>query len=189
MNNYNSNTTDNQKEQLVEVDEKDNVIGPISREECHNQTRKPWHRTTHIYLFDNKGNLYFTQRSVKKDTAAGLWTISAGGHLRWGKTPEETAEREILEELKVKADLELIDKLTVDYGTEREVISIFSGVTNEKPRINEEEVQQIKSFPLKEVIEKFNSGEFKLSGGSTHSFQHLIGTGVLKDYRDKYLSN
>lgn len=124
-NNYNKNTTDNQQELLVEVDENDNVIGAVTREECHNQTRKPWHRTTHIYLFNKKGDLYLSQRSLTKDTAAGLWTVSSGGHIEYGSTPEKTAKKELLEELEILVDLELIDKCSVDYATEKEIISIF----------------------------------------------------------------
>lgn len=41
MRNYNPQTSDNQNELLYEVDEFDNVIGPVSRNECHNESRKP----------------------------------------------------------------------------------------------------------------------------------------------------
>lgn len=185
---YNANTTDNQKELLVEVDENDNVIGSVLREICHNQTRKPWHRTTHIYLFDTSGNLYLTQRSMKKDTAAGLWTVSAGGHVSWGSTPEETATREVYEELTLEVVLESLGKVAVDFGTEREVISIFTGVAEKTPKINEEEVQQIKSFQLEEITAQFIAKEFRLSGGSNHTFRHLINTGALSDFRDRFIA-
>ena len=184
MGSYNLRTTDDQQEMLIEVNEDDEIVGPVARIECHNQTRNPWHRSTHIYLFNENGELYLTQRSLKKDTAAGLWTVSAGGHVQWGSTPQKTAVKELSEELHIRADLKLVDKISIDYKTEREIISIFLGSTSDIPNINEEEVSQIQSFPLEEIINKFELGAFRLSGGSNHTFRHLIDTGVLVKYRN-----
>ena len=181
---YNPNSTDNQKELFVEVDENDNVIGPVSRRECHNETKKPWHRSVHVYLFDHKGEIYFTQRSMKKDTAPGQWTVAVGGHVSWGETPEEAAKKECQQELSIKPPIKQIGKLTIDYRTEREVIYIFAGVTSDTPKINPEEVEQIRSFPFDKIVDKFKAGEFELSGGSTHTFKHLIETGLLAKYEE-----
>lgn len=46
---------------------------------------------------------------------------------------------------------------------------------------------QIKAFNFNDLVKKFLSGEFDLSGGSRNSFKHLIKTGDLRDYRRKYL--
>jgi len=190
MQNYNPNTTDPQEEQLIEVDENDKIIGPVARKVCHNETRKPWHRSTHAYLFNEKGELYFTQRSLSKDTAPGEWTISAGGHVNWGESYEECVKNELKEELDLEANLDLIDTFTIDYGSEREIIALFAGVTEKKPTINTEETERIKTFELEDIIGKFQAGEFKLSGGSTHTFTRLIETGILKKFwEEKFIMN
>ncbi|PIZ59321.1 hypothetical protein COY20_02005 [Candidatus Shapirobacteria bacterium CG_4_10_14_0_2_um_filter_40_12] len=186
--NYNPQNTDRKNEFLCEVDKNDNLIGPVTREECHNETRKPWHRSTHAYLFDENGNLYLSQRSFSKDTAAGQWTVSAGGHVKFGTTPEATINKELEEELGVKVNLELIDKLIIDYGSEREVLYIFAGITGDKPRFNPNEVNQIKLFDFNTIINDFNSGKFDLSGGSRDTFKHIIKTGTLTKFREKILS-
>ncbi len=183
--NYNANTTDSQDEQFIEVTENDEVIGPVARRECHNETRKPWHRSVHIYLFNEDGKVYFTQRSLSKDTAPGEWTVSAAGHVNFGQEYVDTAKTELKEELNIETELTQIDKLKVDYGTEREYIAIFTGITSQIPQINTQELQQIKAIELDQMIEDFTAGRFPLSGGSNHTFKHIIETGSLKDFEYK----
>jgi len=185
--NYNKNTTDDQTETLIEVTKDDKILGPVRRQECHNETRKPWHRSVHIYLFKPNGDLFLSQRSLTKDTAPGEWTISAGGYVNWGETYNECAKNELYEELKLKIDLEVIDKLTIDYGSEREIIKIFAGVTECCEYFKKNEICQIKAFKYDEVIHDFCKGRFDLSGGSRDSFKHVIRTGSLAKYRKKLL--
>jgi len=59
-NNYNKRSTDDPEERLIEVTQNDRIIGKVSRVECHNESRKPWHRSTHIYLFSPDELFYFT---------------------------------------------------------------------------------------------------------------------------------
>jgi len=187
--NYNSNTTDSQDEMLIEVTRDDKVIGPVSRYECHKEIRKPWHRSTHIYLFRPNGDLFLSQRSLTKDTAPGEWSVSAGGHVDWGETYKECAENELYEELKLKLNLEFIDKLTVDYGSEREIIQIYSGVTEKCKYYKKDEMQQVKAFEFEKVITDFCDGRFDLSGGSRDSFKHVVKTGSLRKFRNKMIKN
>jgi isopentenyldiphosphate isomerase/phosphoglycolate phosphatase-like HAD superfamily hydrolase len=182
--NYNAASSDKSGEMLTEVTQDDLVIGPVSRKECHNETRKPWHRGTHVYLFDSHGNLYLSQRSYSKDTAPGQWTVSAGGHVKFGMSYEENVQSEINEELGLDTHPEMIDKLVIDYGSEREIIAIFAGVANEMPQINKEEVEQVKLFNYEEVISDFLNEKFDLSGGSRDSFRHVIESGSLSAFRN-----
>jgi isopentenyldiphosphate isomerase len=185
--NYNPRNTDRKNEFLCEVDENDNLIGPVTREECHNETRKPWHRSTHAYLLDQNGDLFLSQRSFSKDTAAGMWTISAGGHVKFGDTPEATINKELEEELGIKTNLELIDKLIIDYGSEKEILYIFAGTTGDKLRFNPNEINQIKLFNFDTITNNFISGKFDLSGGSRDTFKHILKTGTLAKFRQKIL--
>jgi isopentenyl-diphosphate Delta-isomerase len=178
------------EEYLIETDAADNVIGPVPRKICHNRTRRPWHRSTHAYLFDKEGRLLLTQRSASKDTAPLCWTISAGGHVTWGSDYERTVINEAQEELGLTiTDLELSEIIHIDYDTEsseREHLAIFMGIVSGTPRINREEVEQIKAFDLKDIITRFTSGEFDLSGGSRDSFKHIIANGTLQKYYDRH---
>lgn len=179
--NYNSTTKDNQSEMLTEVTQDDEVIGPVDRKECHNETRKPWHRGVHVYLFSKEGKLYLTQRSLHKDTAAGLWTVSASGHVKYGKDYKETILKEIREELGITAEVEYLDKIIIDYGSEREVLVVYVGITDKKPHINKTEVMKIEEFDYFEITNKFLKGEFDLSGGSRNTFKAILENGKLEN--------
>lgn len=184
MKNYNPKTTDRGGELLMEVDKNDRIIGSVTRKECHNETRRPWHRSTHAYLFDKKGLIYLSKRSSTKDTGAGMWTVSAGGHIVFGQTAEDTIHREIHEELGVTAKLKQIDKLIIDYGSEREIVYIFAGTVEGDFKYNKKEVEMVKGFDFDMLIKDFTNGAFDLSNGSRDSLKHVINTGSLKKFRD-----
>lgn len=167
MNNYyNKSTLDNPNEFLTEVDENDNVIGPISREKCHNQTEIPWHRTTHVYIINSKGELLLTKRSAFKDTAPNTVVISSGGHVRYGEEPKETASRELFEELGLETRLKFIKKYQINYGFEKEFVYVYFGISDEKPQINSQEVESVMYIPLDKFRMDYSDGKISFPPGS-----------------------
>jgi 16S rRNA (adenine1518-N6/adenine1519-N6)-dimethyltransferase len=185
--NYNAKTSDQQNELLWEVTQSDEEIGPVTRRECHNETSKPWHRSTQIYLFTPQGEIYFSERSNRKDTGAGLWTVSAGGHVGYGENYADTANRELKEELALEVKLTQIDKVAVNCGTEREVIAIFAGVTQVEPRNNPKEVAHVRSFNYESIVRDFMNNKFYLPGGANEAFKHIIQNGSLAAFRQTVL--
>ena len=94
---------------------------------------------------------------------------------------------EVKEELGIDAKIEMVGKLVIDYGSEREILGIFAGVTDKIPHANNDKVEQIKSFNLEEIINNFMSGKFDLSGGSRDSFRYIIENGlIMKFYSEKF---
>lgn len=70
-----------------------------------------WHRTVHIWAFDNKGRILFQQRSRVKESNPGLFDTSCAGHISAGDTSVNAAVRELREELgvhKSSRDLEYL---------------------------------------------------------------------------------
>lgn len=163
---YNSSTTDSSNELLTMVDENDNVLGPISRKECHNQEAIPWHRTTHIYIVNSNNELLLTRRSDGKDTAPGQVVISSGGHVRFGEEPVTSAKRELYEELNLDIELKFIKKYKIDYEFEKEFVYVYFGTTDLKPEINTEEVSEVIYIPLEEFKAKYLAGELQFPPGS-----------------------
>jgi isopentenyldiphosphate isomerase len=104
--------------------------------------------------------------------------------VKYGDEPLVTAQRELEEELGVKVNLTLIDKIKIDYGSEKEIISIFAGVNSDKIRHNPNEVNQVKIFNYEEVTKNFMSGKFDLSGGSRDSFRWVLNNGTLGKFRE-----
>lgn len=78
---------------------------PIDREIVHKEGI--WHKTSHVWLYDNEGYVYFQVRA----DANKLYT-SASGHVLANETPEQAAIREVKEELGIDItdiNLELIE--------------------------------------------------------------------------------
>ena len=79
------------------VNEQDEVIGQALRKDVH--ARKLWHRAVHVLVFNSRGEVFLQKRSMKKDTAAGLWDSSSSGHLDSGEDYDACAVRELREEI------------------------------------------------------------------------------------------
>jgi isopentenyl-diphosphate delta-isomerase type 1 len=80
------------------LDESGNVTGnTCSRSEAHK--KGIWHRTAHVWLLNNRGELLIQRRSLTKDSHPGQWDISCAGHCAAGDNTLNTARRELAEEL------------------------------------------------------------------------------------------
>lgn len=59
-----------------------------------------WHRSVHVWVVDPAHNAALVQqRALAKDTNPGKWDVSCAGHVSAGDTPEESAVKELEEEL------------------------------------------------------------------------------------------
>lgn len=183
---YNKNTTDDQKELLTEVDENDNVIGPVAREICHNQTRRPWHRSTGIYIFNAKGEILLTYKSKHKDVRAKALSISASGHVDFGETYEQTARRELSEELGLTVQLEEVNYFKADAGFEKEFVKEYAGITRTKPVINKKEVARIFTMNFHQFINDFKNNKLTFPQGSKDTIRQAVETGSLEKYWNKH---
>ena len=112
------------------VDESDTVTGTASRHDVHRQ--KLLHRAVHIFVFNEKGELFMQRRSRWKDVHPRRWDSSAAGHVNSGQDYAGTASREIVEELGVSADLTEIGQIKACEGTGWEFVRIYKG-THEGP--------------------------------------------------------
>ena len=79
------------------VNERDEVIGRAARSDVHR--KKLRHRAVHVLVFNSRGEVFLQKRSMKKDTAKGLWDSSSSGHLDHGEDYDPCAVRELREEI------------------------------------------------------------------------------------------
>ena len=80
------------------INEKDEVIGTATREECHNNPNI-MHRVVHFTLYDKDlGKILLTKRSLKKRPDPGK-IIFLGEHVLSGETYEDALLRGVKEEL------------------------------------------------------------------------------------------
>ena len=79
------------------VDEQDRVTGQLARREVHRRGLR--HRAVHMLVANRAGRVFLHQRSLKKDLFPGVWDSSAAGHVGAGEGYDDTALRELEEEL------------------------------------------------------------------------------------------
>jgi 16S rRNA (adenine1518-N6/adenine1519-N6)-dimethyltransferase len=142
-------------EQFPVVDENDEVRGQASRAEVHGNNLR--HRAVHILIFNHVGDLYLQQRSRWKDRHPLKWDSSAAGHVTVGENYDETARRELTEELGIDVPLERIFRLTASSRTDNEFIWSYRGVVSGDPVPNKCEIEKGVFF-APTVVDNWTSG-------------------------------
>jgi 16S rRNA (adenine1518-N6/adenine1519-N6)-dimethyltransferase len=132
-------------ERFPVVDKNDRILRDASRSEVHANNLR--HRAVHILIFNPAGEVYLQQRSRWKDRHPLKWDSSAAGHVVAAESYDETARREMEEELGISVSLERISKLPASEHTDWEFIWLYRGevVGNFSP--NRREIETGAFFP------------------------------------------
>jgi 16S rRNA (adenine1518-N6/adenine1519-N6)-dimethyltransferase len=136
-------------EEFAVVDENDVVIGARSRAEVHGNNLR--HRAVHIFLFNHAGELLLQKRSHWKDRHPELWDSSAAGHVNAGEEFDQTALRELKEELGVETKVTRVAKLAASEETGQEFIWLYRGEHEGPFAPAAAEIDAVEFFPV-EVI-------------------------------------
>ncbi|MBI4895740.1 MAG: NUDIX domain-containing protein [Candidatus Aenigmarchaeota archaeon] len=123
------------------VDENDNVIGKTTKKEAHQ--KKLIHRIVHILIINSEGDLLIQKRSMNMSTYPGYWTSPAAGHVTSGDDYEETAHRELKEELSINAKLEKIGLVRSYEDEHMQNIMIFLTNHNGPFKVDDNEIEKI----------------------------------------------
>jgi 16S rRNA (adenine1518-N6/adenine1519-N6)-dimethyltransferase len=115
-------------ERFPVVDKNDRIRGYASRSEVHGNNLR--HRAVHILIFNQLGDMYLQQRSRWKDRHPLKWDSSAAGHVTAGENYDETARRELKEELGIDVPLERIFRFTASSRTDHEFIWGYRGMVS-----------------------------------------------------------
>ncbi|MDQ3120662.1 MAG: 16S rRNA (adenine(1518)-N(6)/adenine(1519)-N(6))-dimethyltransferase RsmA [Verrucomicrobiota bacterium] len=127
------------------VDDEDRVIGEAPRVTVHGDNLR--HRAVHILIFNQKGELFLQKRSRHKDRHPCVWDSSAAGHVDAGENYDETAIRELQEELGVTTSLERVVKLPATERTGEEFIWLYRGIHDGPFQLARSEIELGKFFP------------------------------------------
>lgn len=139
------------------VDEDDNVIGQKTRKEVHS-SNDHIHRAVHVFVFNSKGEVLLQKRSMNKDKYPGYWGDMAG-HINTGDGYEDTAKRELKEELGIEAPLEFMMKFRKRADNDQEINTVFKCVHEGPFKHNPEEIDEIRFFSAKEIEDMIARGE------------------------------
>jgi 8-oxo-dGTP pyrophosphatase MutT (NUDIX family) len=91
----------NPKDETVQiVDEENTEIAAVARRIMREQ--QLIHRACYILVFNQAGDLFVQKRTKTKDVYPGYYDVAAGGVVLAGESYEESAERELAEELGIE---------------------------------------------------------------------------------------
>ncbi|PYI90856.1 MAG: ribosomal RNA small subunit methyltransferase A [Verrucomicrobia bacterium] len=136
-------------ERFTVVDEKDHLLGDAPRSEVHGNNLR--HRAVHLFIFNGQGELFLQKRSRWKDRHPLLWDSSAAGHVETGEEYDETAARELEEELGIKAELTRVAKLPCSERTGWEFIWLYRGEHEGPFNLAKTEIEHGEFFPTEIV--------------------------------------
>ena len=143
------------QEILDVVDSQDNVICKAPRDYVHNHLLM--HRSSHIFLFNSRGELFLQKRSLNKDECPGLWDASAAGHVESGEKYLDCAHRELEEELGVShIILNKVLCLPAQENTFVEHIHVYKCINDSKITINKDEISQGRFLDLSMINQSIN---------------------------------
>jgi isopentenyldiphosphate isomerase len=142
-------------ERIQIVDKNDQPIGASTRQEAW--ATGSFYRLVQIVLRDQEGNFLLQKRSMNKPLYPGRWTNAASGHVDEGENYEDSAPRELKEEIGVSVPLTFVGKFLVQKTEDGRIINQFNGIFEgtvphaTKFVLQPEEVTEIKWFTPKEL--------------------------------------
>ena len=114
----------NKDELLFCVDENNNLIEPKPRQLVH--STGIWHRTSHVWIVNNKKEILCQRRSLLKDKAPGLWEGFFGGHIPPQVSYLDHAITELEEELGLEVSKgELKEAFVYKLTSGKEFVGVF----------------------------------------------------------------
>lgn len=137
------------------LDEKGNKTGKT----MHKEDKKVWqkgiyHRGADVWIINSENKILIQKRAKEKKLEPNVWAMTGGSVIK-GETGLDTIERETLEELGIKLNIEKAKKInyfkTGNVWTEQYVV--YQDINLEEVVMQKEEVQEVK-FATFEEIEK-----------------------------------
>lgn len=116
-----------------------------------------------VMIFNDRGQLALQLRAAHDKSFPSHWDFSAGGGIDPGESGQQSAERELKEELGVRAPLEFVAQEHYSYpawnpSNTREVdLSIYKTKHNGPFKIDTKEIEKAEFFSLKKIGEMIAS--------------------------------
>jgi isopentenyldiphosphate isomerase len=150
--------------EIVQIVDRDNrVTGALPRHQMRSQGLI--HRACYILVFNGRAELFVQKRTMIKDIYPGYWDVAAGGVVLAGESYEQSASRELAEELGVSGVplTSLFDCYFEDPGNK--VWGRIFRCTHEGPFILQpEEVESGMFMPIPQILERSRQEPFTPDG-------------------------
>ncbi len=153
---------------VVLVDRKNRVLGTAPKLQIHNN-KTPLHRAFSLFLFNKKGEILLQKRSKKKKAWPGVWSNSCCGHPKLKESAINAARRRLKDELGIN-NVQIYNivpdfsyKAEKDGIVENELCPILAGFTEDNPKINKDEVENIEWVDWKNFIDEIEKNPKRYS--------------------------
>ena len=164
------------------VDENNKPLGFIKpRSQVHKDG--DWHRGIQVFVINREGEFLVHLRSPNKDTDPNKWSLTFGGHVSAGGNYDETAVRELEEEVGIKTGIDDLKKGPLRKfasGTDREFeqayLYHFNGTLGELD-FKDNEVVEVKWMRPEDILQELKSHPEQWSASSMGHDE------ILKDYK------
>ena len=115
-----------------------------------------------VIVFNSEGKMLIQQRVSDRNSYPNLWDFSVGGSVEAGETSSQGAERELLEELGLKANLsDVLPSFSINFEQGFDDFYIINyDINSEDIVFQKEEVQAVKWATKGEIIDMIRRGEF-----------------------------
>lgn len=148
-------------ELVVLVNEQNAVLGTMLKSEVHGAVT-PLHRGFSLFLFNSAGELLLQRRSRAKKTWPGVWSNSVCGHPGLDESNTDAARRRLAHELGMTAagieEVAPYRYIFVRDGVmENEICPILVGISNDVPRPNPSEVEEVRSVAWPEFLKELDA--------------------------------
>ena len=147
-------------EEVILVNEKDQPIGQMEKMEAHQKGLL--HRAFSVLIFNSSDQVLLQKRASNKYHSGGLWTNTCCSHPRPGEKVLESANRRLMEEMGMTADLterfHFIYKTDLDNDlVEHELDHVLVGQSDDLPKLNSDEAEDFKYIDLETLKQELKS--------------------------------
>jgi len=139
---------------VILVDEQDNAIGTMEKQQAHVQGLL--HRAFSIFIFNSEKKILLQKRAATKYHCGGLWTNACCSHPRENENTRDAANRRLQEEMGMQCELKpiftFVYKAEFENGLiEHEFDHVFLGESNQTPTVNNQEVDEFRYIGIDEL--------------------------------------
>lgn len=170
-----------QEEILDLVNDNDEVIGAMERNEVYAKDLHNF-RVVNAFVINEEGKLWIPRRGMHKRIAPGALDMSMGGHVESGETYDQSAAREIQEELNINiahVPFECVAKLTPHEHGVNAFQQIYLIHSNETPHYNPDDFTESFWLTPTELLAWIEKGE-PCKSDLPMIVRHLLAQGILK---------
>lgn len=154
-------TTLHQEEMLDLVNERDEVIGSMGRNEVYAKGLTNF-RVINVFLKNNEGKLFIPRRQLTKRLFPGALDVSCGGHVSSGETYLEACTKELGEELNIdptKVPYRILGTMNPHNDGVSAFMTVYEIETSETPSYNNEDFSEHYWLSPREIMGRIAEGD------------------------------